>query len=346
MILTCLLAATHADSSLELDMLVGGRTAPEAAIQLPREWENELDPTVVPALIGRWRWSDSRGLWAAVRGATWMSIPEEDANLVELGPRLGWGLDADRWAFEIAAGYDLQGFVFLPEASNGRAEAWSELSIPLGRQELALELTALHRHYPLQPSWGFGTIEPGLAWRGPLAGNLRGTLQVSAQANQGWVIDTAGEAVRATGGQLEARLELGYTGGTWELRASYRPIFAFGGLPDEGDRPQFTPMGEYTDDADALSGGGFVQHRASLDAHVVLEEWTLRARAMGRLRSSELAGSQTLARTLHGSIAAERPVRPGLTLVGEVGASGVELADGSSYLDLSGWVGVRVARVD
>ncbi len=341
MTLTLLLAAAWAEPDTELELYLGGRTAPEASIQLPRHWENELEPTLVPALIAHWRWAGEAGGWTRVRLGLWGSAPEEDANLLEVGPRLGLARSHAGWRLDLALAYDLQVYAILPEATNGRWEGYGRVSRSLGGQDLALEARALHRTYPLQLSWGFQSVEAGPSWAATLAGGLRASAEASLQANAGYVLSAATDPVRATGRQLRGHLELGYGAGRWDLRAGYRPILAWGGLSDEGARPQFTPKGEYTDDADALSAGGFVQHRLDVGAVWGREAWTFHARALGRMRLGAPTEAQTLTRTLHGSLGADRDLGPGLLAVAEVGASRVLLSDGASYLDLSGWVGLR-----
>ena len=185
-------------------------------------------------------------------------------------------------------------------------------------------------------------MQPGVGWRWE-HGLVRGELGAAWQANQGWTIAADGTLDRSTGTQLRADVELGVATRQVDLWIRYSPIAAYEGDYAEAAQPQFTPIGEYADDADALSAGGFFQHRVDVRATYESKGWTVGAEGLVRVRESQpgdLAAS--FARTIHGQLSFERAFEPkDWSWVGVLGVSTAELVDGRSYADVYGWLGAR-----
>ncbi len=163
----------------------------------------------------------------------------------------------------------------------------------------------------------------------PVRAELGSSLQLNAGAGVE-LGDDIGTQVRGVAG-------VGLTAGNADVMLRYRPIVARAGEDDDDTvRPQFTSLGDYTEDADAVSSGGFVQHRLEMNAAWVAGPWTARTGALGRLRSGE-----GLVRTGHAHIGLDRTVGDRWMVTGTVGATAVELGSGVAFVDVYGWVGVR-----
>jgi hypothetical protein len=172
---------------------------------------------------------------------------------------------------------------------------------------------------------------------------VRGGLGAAWQANQGWTIAADGTLDRSTGTQLRAEAEIGLATRQVDVWIRYRPIAAYEGDYAEAAQPQFTPIGEYADDADALSAGGFFQHRVDAEVSYESKGWTMGAEGLVRLRESQpgdLAAS--FAQTIHGQLSVERAIgAKEWSWVGVLGVSSAELVDGRSYVDVYGWLGAE-----
>jgi hypothetical protein len=310
-----------------LDAITGVRTAPDAALEHPVEWQPEFEPTVVGALMGgvlasRGKW------WGSLEGAAWGVLPELDGVLFSAGARGGAGLEAGDLRLEVAGRYDLQSYPFARPATSGRAEGFALTSLSLGAWVPELSLEAIDRRYPFEPDWSFTTAESavGLAWR-PERGWAR--VALGGQVNQG--ADDLGTQLRATA-------ELGWGAARWDLFTRYRLMDARAGDPDDASRSRFTPLGDYSADADALSAGGFVQHRLELGGSAEAGEWLLRASALGRLRLTGAQGAYD--RTLHAQLDLERELSERVSAVGTLGSSAVGLVGGKGFLDVYAWAGL------
>jgi len=332
------LAAALAAPSTEVQMLAGARTAPEATVEQPSEWEGGSRPAGVIASIGRVAWR-GKSTWGGVGGAAWGTFPESNTSLLSMTPRGGIEVREGALSASTGATYDLRWFPGQVTSSSGRLEVLAEVGAHPGTSTLRAGATAIDRRYPRQKEWSFSTIEPEVGaettWR-----DVRLGLASSMQWNRGRTVDAAGASALATGSQVRGRAELGLSKPLWALEFSYRPIVAFEGQSEDAARPQFTPVGAYADDADALSAGGFVQHRVNVSMGVTPGPWTVRVGGLGRFRvSSEAAAS--FGRTVHGDVMIERKASDHLAVFGRVGTSAVQLANGPSYVDSQAWLGLR-----
>jgi len=213
----------------------------------------------------------------------------------------------------------------------------------VGPGGIELTVLGLDRHYPRQPAWSLRSAEAGLAWHHASADQPAWwRLQASVQGNQGTNLGTNGSQHDAMGAQTRALLEGGVMGRRWDVQLGYRLYLARGGQVEEATRSQFTPLGFYSDDADALSAGGFVQHRLDLAGALELDDWTVQLSGLGRLRQSDPdVATASYARTLHSHLTARRELRDGLALSLTAGVSGAETVHERSYTDLYGWLGLH-----
>lgn len=334
-----LLAAAALAGEGHVDVLAGVRTAPDAALEQPSEWEYEVEPTAVAAVVAGWRSTPSAAWWG-LEGGAWGMVPEEDASLLTVGPRAGVGASAGAARLELAGRYDAQWFPASSETSSGRAEALVEGKVEVGALTPELGVTGIDRHYPFQTEWSFRTFEPHLALTGQTAdGRLRLRGTGGFQWNRGF---SSGTATPAGGAQIRLGAELGLAGRRGELWGRYVLIEAWDGSEQPAARPVFTPVGDYAEDADALSGGGFLQHRVELGASAEVGAWTVRGSALARLREADAVDLASFERTVHGQLDVRRELSERLTGIGTVGASGASLVSGTSYIDVYGWAGVSV----
>lgn len=311
-------------------VLAGVRTAPDAALEQPSEWEPEIEPTAIAAIVGRWR--SQQPAWWGVDASAWGLAPEPDAVLLAVGPRAGLGADRGAARLDAAARYDLQAYPFSPEVTNGRAEALAKVGLRSGAVDPEVAVLAIDRHY-LLPEWSFRALEAGVAARLHTRDDaVRLTLGSGWQVNQGH--DSA------VGDQLRATVEAGGSAGRIDAWAAWRLVVARGGAPERAARPVFTPVGDYSEDADALSSGGFLQHRAEVGASAEAGPWTLRGSVLGRIRFPEALATGTVDRTLHGHFDLLRETGGGWSVLGAAGASGTRIVGGASYLDVYGWAGL------
>lgn len=311
-----------------LDVIAGVRTAPDAALEQPAEWQPEFEPVAVGALFGSV--SARRGvLWGAFDASAWGVVPEPDAIQFSATPRAGVSVSAASVRADLAGRYDLQIFPYASEATSGRTEGFGRLSLDGGTLLPEFSIEAIDRRYPFEPDWSFLTIEPaaGLAIRpdGPGWARLTG----------GWQHN---QTMSDYGSQLRLTGELGYGTSRWDLWSRYRYIIASSGDLDDAARSRFTPLGDYASDADALSAGGFTQHRLELGASVDLGEWQVRSAALGRVRLTGAEGSYD--RTLHAQVDVEREITDSFSMISTAGTSVVGLVGGKGFFDLYAWAGL------
>ncbi|MEQ1508687.1 MAG: hypothetical protein ABMB14_41050, partial [Myxococcota bacterium] len=158
----------------------------------------------------------------------------------------------------------------------------------------------------------------------------------SWQLNQGSTVDGAS----VVGQQVRGTADLGWSIRRCELWTTYRIIRATDGGAEPTERAQFTPIGDYSSDADALSAGGFLQHRLELGVSAEVAAWTVRASALGRLRIADHQAQPSYGRTLHLQLDLERAVGARTAVLGALGGSGVRLDDGQAFTDVYGWLGL------
>jgi hypothetical protein len=159
--------------------------------------------------------------------------------------------------------------------------------------------------------------------------------------NQGIDIGPNSQFLGATGSQLRAVAEGGLSNRNWDLQFGYRLYVAQGGQAEQALRPQFTPLGNYSDDADALSAGGFVQHRVDLSGAFEMDEWTFRFSALGRLRQGRpTLTTGSFARTGHAHFTTQRDLVEHLALSFTTGVSAAATG-ASAYTDAYAWFGLH-----
>lgn len=328
-------AAMGGEDHTELEALLGARTAPDAALEQPSEWEPELEPVAVGALLAR-HLHLGTPVWYGVDATAWVTAPEADATLLALGPRGGWSGSTERWRAELAARVDGQLYPAVSGTSNVRAEALARGARTWDAFETALGVEGVDRAYG-ERAWSFQTVEPGLT---AAAGrSVRVVAGASVQGNQGRQLTDAGSS-RVQGGQVRLVAELHATTPHLAAWGAYRLVDAWGGGVQVASRPVFTPVGDYSDDVDALSAGGFLQHRAELGASVDREPWTASLSVLGRLRDATFDDPGSYRRTIHGQAVVGRELGEAWSARLTAGCSGAELQSGAGYLDVYAWVGL------
>jgi hypothetical protein len=316
-----------------VDVLAGGRTAPEAALEQPVEWEPEIEPSVLAAVVGSVQ-SFHGEAWWGVDGQVWGFAPETEATLLGLGPRAGVGADAGKARFELAGRYDAELYPVGMEPTNGRAEALASGAVDLGAARPFLLAEGVVRTYFVETDWSFhaAQVDGGVELGGA---NARVVLTGTWQINEGR--DASGEFV--PGQQVRGTIDVGISARKLEAFASYQLIHAWNGAADEAARSQFTPIGSYSSDADALSAGGFLQHLGEVGCSAEVGAWTFRGSALGRFRDAD-PGAASYANTFHGQLDVHRDLSERTTGILTLGASAAEVVSGQSFVDLYGWVGL------
>ncbi|MCB9679080.1 MAG: hypothetical protein H6737_28520 [Alphaproteobacteria bacterium] len=342
-----LTGALAAPPEAQVGLLLGGRSAPESTLQVapagaptePGETPaSELEPSALAGLEGSVTLRHDSGVWASLDGTAWLLVPESEADRVVLGPAVGWS-KGERTRFDLAGRYRADLVPLRSSASSGRIEALARVSATGGAHTVELASTFVDRHFYTEPAWSFRALDTGATWRLDADG-VRAAVGASFQVNQG--VREAGEALEAEhlGTQARGLASVGLNRGGFDVEVRYRPILAFAGeIEDDTVRPVIGPLGDYAEDVDAVSGGGFVQHRLDVEGAMVSGGWTVRAGALGRLRDG--SGATGLVRTGHAHLGAERALGDHWALVGTVGILAAELTGGTGFVDVYGWGGVR-----
>jgi len=316
-----------------LDVLAGGRTAPDAALEQPSEWEPTIEPSVLAAVVGSVQ-SFHGEAWWGLDGQAWGVAPEADGTLLGLGPRAGVGAQAGKARFEVAGRYDAELYPVIMDPTNGRAEALASGAVDLGVARPFLSAEGIARTYFVETDWSFhaAQVDGGVELAGT-GGRVvfTGTWQI----NEGR--DASGEFV--PGQQVRGSLDLGISARKLEAFAKYELIYAWNGAADEAARSQFTPIGSYSSDADALSAGGFLQHLGEIGCSAETGGWTFRGSALARLRDADPAAA-SYENTLHGQVDVHRDLSERMIGIFTLGASAAEVVSGQSFVDVYGWVGV------
>jgi hypothetical protein len=277
------------------------------------------------------RFGGTLGPWGRIGLGGWGYAPDLDASLAsgELGA--GWTGRSGSTDLAVAGRYDGQVFPLLMAATNGRGELVLRARRDAPGWGISGQLLAVDRRFV--GASGFTTAELGgvLAWS-PGAWGV--DVGASAQGN------LAGE--EQLGGQARTLLRLRVGGPTWRIAAEHRLVWAVAGEVEEETRAAFTPVGDYADDVDALSGGGFLQNRFGLSGAVGSGAWTVSAGGFLRLRSPEEEGEEAVSfvRTWTGQARVERRMGPAVDLFVAGGAAAATQGTGQGYLDTFGWVGV------
>lgn len=333
--------ATAADGSLLV--LAGGRGNPERTLELPDAAESgELEPAALGAVIAGLTARPSDAVFATVQAEVWTYVPVTYASLLRVVPGVGAVLDpGSRGHVDAALRLGLEVAPGMPDADNVRSEATLAVGTDLGESRLDLVGAAVDREFPFEPLWTFRTLEGGLRLTSSPTGGLSLRVQATAQANQGFVFETGEGMEPASGAQARAQLAVRGSDGPWSLEIGYRPTYAVGGDDDEAIRPVLTPSGDYSEDADALSSGGFLQHRLDLVGSARLgEAWSVDL--VGLLRLRDAAAADALATTRHARVDVARSVSERLALHLALGWTDTRTADGVSTLDPAGWMAIEV----
>lgn len=328
----------------EVSILAGGRTAPESALNLVLggEADEGFEPAGLSVILVDVEQNWPSGLWLGGNLGTWGYFPEQEVSTFDVGTRLGFGQDfGPAFRYDLAGRLDLERVPWLRAASNDRAELLSAFTLFNGFHGIELSGVGLARRFPDASQLNFYTTELGLGyWREPLSGPFRMSFGGALQAN--WGEGEEFELSEARGFQGRLRGEVGLGLEHWDLSLGYRLYRAVGGEPDDDAYSLFTAIGDYTDDADALSGGGFIQHRVDIAAAWSHDPWRLRASALGRYRDPLANGGSyhQYSRTTHANLELRRAVASTWDLLGAIGISSVVLVNQTGYTDVYGWLGV------
>jgi len=326
-----LISLALADTAVEGSLRVGGRTAPESAIQVPSAWEGSLDPSGLSSVELRARLAGDAGAWASLELGGWGYAPDQDASLLTAGVDLGWGREGAGRTWRLAGRCDAQVFPWLSSATNERVELYGSAGRALSHGVLTGQLTAVDRRFVGEQA--LSTAELG----GVLAldpGPWGVDLGLSAQAN------LAQDG--ALGGQLRSLERLRLRGKIWSLSLEHRLIGALAGDVEDETRAAFTPLGDYADDVDALSGGGFVQNRIGASGALTPGAWTLSLGGLARFRAAEAEEEAAVGfvRALSAQARVQRALGPRADLYLAGGLAGAALGGGGGYQDTYGWLGL------
>lgn len=341
-----LIATAFAATTAELSLLAGARGDAESLLEQPEAREQTLEPSATFGLLGEVRQRWSSGLWIAGAGEVWTYAPEADSTLARLVPAAGGSFEiGERGRLDLAARYALEDAPLRADMLNGRAEATGRAGVGLGSHQLDVLALAVSRDWFGQPAWSFRDAEAGLVW-GWQPSAFRLGARATGQLNSGHTVNEVGTLDPTRGLQLRLGLSGGWTGERWDLGGEYRYYIADEGQAEDAARPQFTPVGELDDDADALSAGGFTQHRLGLNARGELgSSTTLSLNALVRVRDNEPGQpSAALSRTLHAGADLGRSLTGPWSLHAVGGITTLDTPSGASSLDPYGWLLVRWRR--
>lgn len=335
-----LIAAAAATTTAEVSALVGVRGNAESTLEQPQGTDiGNLEPSGTAAVLGDVRQGWKSGLWISGSGEVWSYFPEPDPTLVRVIPALGGAFDlGPHGHLDLAGRYSLEAVPLRTGRTNGRAEATVQTGFYAGTHTIDLLATGVSRDWFDLPAWSFRTGEVGLLWAWqPSAFRFGG--RATGQYNAGWTVNAAGGVDAALGQQLRLGASAGWTGGAWDVGVEYRVYLADEGEAEDAARPQFTPVGDYDDDADALSAGGFTQHRVGLTANGKFGAWTLDTSLLARIRvNPPNQASAALARTFHADFDLGRNLSGPWSLHGVAAISTLGLPNGEASYDPAAWL--------
>src|SRR5262249_4197486 len=147
-----------------LDAIVGTRTEPDAALEQPTEWDPELEPAFLGAVVGSVGATHGQG-WFGLDGAAWLLLPAPGPSMVSLPPRAGLGAGLGPARFELAARYEAQVYPIIRVDTNGRAEGLGTVELGHGKVVPDVSVEGIDRRYPWEPKWSFSTGEADLGVR-------------------------------------------------------------------------------------------------------------------------------------------------------------------------------------
>ncbi len=317
----------------EATVLAGGRTAPESAIRIPSGFEGGFEPSALLAVDVRVRFGAERGPWARLAAGSWAYAPDVDASEIHGGGAAGWtGTRA-----ELAGRYDVAWFPLLTEASNGRAEVMGRVRLGDDPWALTPSVTLVDRRYINGGAADYSTGEAGAVGSYTAAAGARIDVGLSGQVNAAGGIGANGPL----GAQGRSLVRLSLNGTRWRVSAEHRFILAAEGETEVTAPALYTLVGDYDDDVDALSGGGFTQHRVGVSGAVEAGAWTVSAGGLARLRAaSEEELAAAYGRSVAGQIRLDRRFGAALTGFASLGVSTASSPGRPGYLDAWGWAGV------
>lgn len=338
------IAAAWAGTTAEVGVVAGVRGNAESTLEQPEDADIEnLEPSGTVAVVGEVRKRWKSGVWIAGSGEAWTYFPEPDPTLLRVVPAAGGAFDLGKHGhLDLAARYSLEWVPLRADRVNGRAEATVKVGLDAGPHRLDLTAVGVSRDWFDLPEWSFRTGEGGIVWEWQPSA-LRLGARATGQYNAGWTVDAAGAVNPALGEQLRLGVSGGWTGRAWDVGVEYRFYLADEGEAEDAARPQFTPIGDYDDDADGLSAGGFSQHRVGVNVSGKLgTAWTLDADVLARLRVNPPAqASGALTRTFHAGVDVGRVLGGPWSLHGVAGISTLELPNGETSYDPSAWLMLR-----
>jgi len=337
-LLMLLCRPAHAGPQADLTFLAGGRSAPESAIEVPSAWEGEIAPAGLVAVDGRLRFGDVLGPWGRLGLGAWGYAPETEASLLDGGAAGGWVSEVGNAGLvDLAGRYDLQLYPGLSQAGSGRGEALLRGRHDGRGWELTVQARGVDRRFLDFASADFSSGELGLVLGVQLAGPLHMDLGAAGQANEQGALGNDGP----WGSQARGHLRLTAAGGKVHGSVDYRFLAAFSGETEQARAPVFTMTGDYSDDVDALSGGGFTQHRVDVGGAAEAGPWTVSAGGLLRLRQAGTEEEQVAyGQSWQGQVRLDRKLGETLTAFTSTGASAASIASGG-YLDIFGWGGLE-----
>lgn len=339
-------AAALAGTTAEIGVIAGVRGNAESTLEQPEGADIEnLEPSGTVAVVGEVRRRWKSGIWLAGSGEAWTYFPEPDPTLLRFVPAVGGAFDLGRHAhLDVAGRYSFEAVPLRQDRTNGRAEATIRTGLNEGAHKVDFLAMGVSRDWFDLTEWSFRTGEAGLLWEWQPSAFRIGA-RATGQYNAGWTVNAAGGVDPALGEQLRLGASTGWTGHGWDIGAEYRLYLADEGEAEDAARPQFTPVGEYDDDADALSAGGFSQHRLGLTANGKLgTAWTLDASVLARLRVNPPGqASAALTKSFHAGLDVGRTLGQPWSLHAVAAVSTIELPDGETSYDPSAWLMLRWA---
>lgn len=339
-LLLSLTPGARAASNVTVDttVLLGARTAPESAILVPESWEGTFDPSALGAVDVRARLDGARDGWARLSAGAWGYAPDFDASEVHGGAGAGWsGAAGKATTVDLAARYDGAWLPLIPEASTGRAEAMLRARILAEPVGVTPQLLLVDRRVLGAPAANFSTGEAGFVAEYNPSDTVGLDAGLSGQTNEAGGLGGEGP----WGAQLRTFARVRLSGTAWRLALEHRYIWALDGETETDTEAVFTLAGDYAADVDALSGGGYTQHRIDLAGAVNTGRWTFSAGGLVRLRSaSEEELAAAYGQSFGGQARVERGIHQGLSAFVSAGVSTAASPNRAGYTDVRGWTGL------
>lgn len=353
-ITTALLAATLGAG--DVTFVAGGSSFPEISLEgledeahHAQEGESGVEESWEPAalfgIMASYRFEGDGDAWGALNAQGFGYLPESEVSQAQASFQggLSTGTRDASWA-DVTGRVDIHAVPGISQASSGRAEVVGQGGADLGPGLGQVSLQIIGRRYPWGLERSFAAAALTSAYTlSPQSSRDFLTLSAGVQGNMGYRFDDD-EWEPQPGAQLRLGLAGGHGFESSDIQAAYRLYWAVQGDGEEEEKAIFTPIGFYADDADALSSGGFVQHRLELSGRWYRGPWTLSAYGVGRLRLGEDDDDDgAYAWTWHAHSQGERRFRGPWSAVGLIGLSTLEVVGTGRSVDVYGWLGARRA---